>query len=182
MFKKHLSPIVGFTLIELLVVMAIIAILSALSLMGLSAARKAARDTRRKNDLGQYRAALEVWSQNNGLKFPNGSSYDINNGRNYGIGSATLCAQAGSSVASSSLWPNRYIPACINDPVGGFSDYCTLENYNYCYVPNIQSNPGNATAYYLIAKLEGGGFWVICSNGKAGKRDLILPIVLDCPL
>ncbi len=60
----------AFTLIELLVVIAIIGILAALILLSLRTARAKARDARRKSDLRQIKAALELYSSDNSENFP----------------------------------------------------------------------------------------------------------------
>lgn len=51
----------GFTLVELLVVVAIIGILVAISLAAFSQTKKNARDLKRKSDLEQIRASIEVY-------------------------------------------------------------------------------------------------------------------------
>lgn len=51
----------GFTLIELLVVISIIAVLSVMGLVSYQNATRTARDGRRKGDLSQTRAALELY-------------------------------------------------------------------------------------------------------------------------
>ncbi len=51
----------GFTLIELLVAATIVIILSAIGFVSFSAAGKTARDGKRKADLEQVRAALEIY-------------------------------------------------------------------------------------------------------------------------
>ena len=56
----------GFTLIELLVTMTIIAVLAGLSLISFDSARKSSRDSKRKTDLEQMRAALEMYRADNG--------------------------------------------------------------------------------------------------------------------
>ena len=56
--RPNLADSKGFTLIELLVVIAIIAILAALILAALTSAQKGARDSQRRNDIGQYHKAL----------------------------------------------------------------------------------------------------------------------------
>jgi len=51
----------GFTLIEILVAATIIAILTAIGLVSFSVANKQARDAKRKADMEQVRAALEIY-------------------------------------------------------------------------------------------------------------------------
>lgn len=55
----------GFTLLEMLVVIGIIAILVTLGFSSYSTVQKSARDAKRKSDLEQIRAALEMYSTNN---------------------------------------------------------------------------------------------------------------------
>ena len=56
----------AFTLIEILISIAVIGVLTTLVLASLSGSRERARDTRRKQDLQQMRAALEVYYNTNG--------------------------------------------------------------------------------------------------------------------
>lgn len=56
----------GFTLIELLVTMTIVAVLAALALVSLQGSRKGARDAKRKADLEEIRAALEMYRADRG--------------------------------------------------------------------------------------------------------------------
>lgn len=58
--KKFLNKS-GFTLIELLVVITVIGILATLIIANFSSARSRARDTRRKSDLQQIKAALRLY-------------------------------------------------------------------------------------------------------------------------
>jgi len=63
MFKKLLKnkekEQKGFTLVELLVVMAIIAVLVTLIITAINIARRASRDTQRRNNANSIKAALE---------------------------------------------------------------------------------------------------------------------------
>ena len=134
----------GFTLIELLVVISIIGILAGLTLTGFSVARKNARDTQRKSDLGQYRVALEAYASANGSKYP----LDTYNGNSY---SANGIFATGPIIAA-------YLPAIINDPVN-------TTTYRYFYF-----GAADGLTYKLVAGLlETGGYWIICSSGRAGK-------------
>ncbi len=57
----------GFSLIELLVVATIIIVLTTIGLVSYQIANVRARDTKRKADLEQIRAALEMYRTENGL-------------------------------------------------------------------------------------------------------------------
>ncbi len=157
----------GFTLIELLVVISIIGILAALTLTGFSAARKNARDTQRKSDLGQYRVALEAYSSTNGGKYP------------YNACPAATCT--GNSYANSGIFGNaansplvpEYLPTHIEDPTN------VLLTYNYVY---YQDTNTSGLEYKLFAGLETGGYWEICSSGKAGKFSTLPPASSTCDL
>ncbi|MCL4359664.1 type II secretion system protein GspG [Patescibacteria group bacterium] len=63
----------GFTLIELLVVIAIITIIVSISLVSYSSITKRSRDAKRKADIQQMRAALEMYRTDNG-SYPNTGS------------------------------------------------------------------------------------------------------------
>jgi len=60
--KKH----TGFTLIELLVATTIIAVLIAIGTVSYSSVNRKSRDTKRKSDIEQVRAALEMFRADNG--------------------------------------------------------------------------------------------------------------------
>lgn len=61
----------GFTLIEILVVATVIGLLSAVAATSYNTLNKNSRDSRRKSDLEQIRAALEMYRSNNvGSTYP----------------------------------------------------------------------------------------------------------------
>lgn len=136
----------GFTLIEILVVISIIGVLAALSLTGLGAARKNARDATRKSDLAQYKLALEGYASNNNGIYPT-SSY---NGNSLSAGTG-IFGTAGPII-------NEYLPTKIDDPTN-------TATYRYLYYAAT-----DGLTYKLFAPLETGGYWMLCSEGKAGKN------------
>lgn len=141
----------GFTLIELLVVMSIIGILAALAMTGFTAARKNARDTQRKSDLGQYRIALEAYSANNGGKYPGRMEREAHRGD-------CICYDL-----------SNYLVSCPQDAMSGKTG---ADGYPYDYYYESDSASGGvatATKWLLWAQLETGGYWEICSDGKIGK-------------
>lgn len=135
----------GFTLIEILVVMSIIGILAALTLTGFGAARKNARDTTRKSDLAQYKLALEGYSSNNIGLYPS-NAWDSDSNSANGI-----FATAGPLIPG-------YLPTRINDPTN-----TTVYHYHYY-------GAADGVTYKLFAQMETTGWWLVCSNGKTGKR------------
>ncbi|HUW21038.1 MAG TPA: type II secretion system protein [Candidatus Bathyarchaeia archaeon] len=134
----------GFTLIELLVVISIIGILMALALTGMGGARKNARDTQRKSDIGQYAAAIEGYAGDNSGRYPNQAG-DSNTSGGTGIFDAA------------GLIIDEYMTSRIDDPINTAS-------YRYEYYIDA-----TYTIYKLRATLETGGWWETCSNGKSGK-------------
>lgn len=74
MLKLNIKNQLGFSLIELLVAATIIALLSAVGLVSYVNANKSARDARRKSDLEQVRAGIELYRSSEGT-YPSSSSY-----------------------------------------------------------------------------------------------------------
>jgi len=147
----------GFTLIELLIVMSIIGILAALTLTGFGAARKNARDTTRKSDLNQYKLALEAYASNNKGLYPYGvcvSGLIVICSGNSNTGDGIFGSDAVSAIV------NEYLPTQIEDPVDS-------PTYRYRYWEGTAAD--NGIEYKLVANLETGGVWMLCSSGKAGK-------------
>jgi general secretion pathway protein G len=128
----------GFTFIEILVVLTIIAVLTAVGVTNYRVANQKARDGKRKADLEQIRAALELYRTDQatypatldfgGSLSAGGSTYmevipdDSTSGYNYSYSSDTntysLCAYLERTEASD--------PSC---PAGSLN--CGLANCNY---------------------------------------------------
>jgi prepilin-type N-terminal cleavage/methylation domain len=65
--KNKISKFKSFTLIEILVVATIIALLASGGVVVYTQLNRASRDAKRKTDLEQIRAALEMYRSNNGI-------------------------------------------------------------------------------------------------------------------
>lgn len=115
----------GFTLIEVLVVVTLLSILATFSISNYSQIQKQGRDSRRKTDFSQVRAALELY-------------YSVNN--SYPV-AAGIYGLPWSSVFSDAK--GTYMKQLPTDPLGS-------KGTSYCYVPS--GTP--PTSYYLYAKLE----------------------------
>jgi prepilin-type N-terminal cleavage/methylation domain-containing protein len=154
----------GFTLIELLVVISIIGILAGLTLTGFGAARKNARDTERKSDLAQYKATVEAYAANNGGNYPGDTSCGG------GTCDGNSNAPNGLFGSSSAIIPD-YLPERIDDPSAPSTTY----RYEY------RSN-ASGSLYVLSGALETGGYWELCSIGKAGLVTGSAPTDENCDL
>ena len=64
----------GFTLIELMISVAIISILAAITIASLSGSNQKARTAKRVSDLNRIALALQMYSENNGGKYPIGAN------------------------------------------------------------------------------------------------------------
>ncbi len=135
----------GFTLIELLIVVAIISILGTLMMASFSLARKQGRDTKRRSDISQYRIALENYYAVNSF-YPNQAS---------GAGNSINATGVFSNAGPLYSFMNNNI---LVDPVNS-------GNFQYVYVGD-----NSGSGYKIYAVMESGGYWEICSNGKAGNE------------
>ncbi len=132
----------GFTLIELLVVILIIAVLSSVGLVSYRSANQRARDAKRKADVEQIRAALEMYKADAG-------SYPIS--LTFG-GSLTYTPPTGSSITY--LNPIPHDPQCDNNPTGrcSFHDKCANGRMDYCYEPLWKDS--KVVGYYIRVDTE----------------------------
>lgn len=119
----------GFTLIELMVSIAIIAILAAVGLVVYSTAQKTGRVSKRLQDLGAIRTAIELFRSTNGFypSLPTGTA----------SAGTFVCVDA--LVGPSSLDPT-YITAVPNDPIQSGNTNC------YQYTSNQIAAAANSTA------------------------------------
>ncbi|PIR58360.1 MAG: hypothetical protein COU70_01305, partial [Parcubacteria group bacterium CG10_big_fil_rev_8_21_14_0_10_35_15] len=69
----------GFTLVEILVVVTIIGLLTSIAAVSYSQFLKQSRDAKRKADLEQIRAALEMYRSNNDAYYPGTMTGDCTN-------------------------------------------------------------------------------------------------------
>ncbi len=88
----------GFTLLEVLVSATIIAVLTAIGIVSYSSVNKRSRDVKRKSDLEQIRAALEMYRSDNS-QYPDAGSESVTSAQDL---SATLVS--------------TYIPTIPSDP------------------------------------------------------------------
>jgi len=115
----------GFTLIEVLIVVSLLSILATFSISNYSQIQKQGRDSKRKTDLAQVKAALELY-------------YSVNN--SYPSAAGTFGLPWGSIFFDAQ---GTYMKQLPTDPLGS-------SGTSYCYVP-IGVLPAS---YYLYAKLE----------------------------
>ncbi len=102
----------GFTLIEILVVTTIIALLTSAAVVSYSQIGKQSRDGKRKADLEQIRAALEMYRSNNS------NGYYIVSG-SYNSNCASFTGLSG------------YISSMPSDPKSGYNYSCNITQTNY---------------------------------------------------
>lgn len=154
LIKMKVKKNFGFTLIEILVVISIMGILLAFATNQYTQAERQARDSQRKSDLNQYRVALENYASANNGSYP--EVICLLSGEHHNIGPEDgLCPVSVPLTNPVKQFAEVYLSgSCLNDVREDESYY-----YFYC---------SNKTNYSLGAKLETGGFYEVCSNGKSG--------------
>jgi len=144
----------GFTLIELLVVISIIGILASIAMVSYSGTQKQTRDTQRKSDLNQYRNALQTFASANDGNYPGGSGESEDNESIFIVGGTLI---------------PTFMSSKIPDPL---EDQDVCDGTQTCtYIYQSSSSTPLALEFVLYARLETGGAWEVCSNGKSGKTD-----------
>jgi len=142
---------------ELLVTIAVIGVLSSFVIVASTGQIAKARDVQRQSDLNQYRIALENYATKNG-----GYPVKTTNGGPAWIFLCQFKLQT----------PISYMTSCPQDPI-----YSSDNTYWYAY--QTENSPSLASNYLLSAHLEKGGYWYVCSNGKAGPI-ATYPVTADC--
>lgn len=107
--KKRINN--GFTMVELLIVIVLIGILISISFTGYVASQRSARDGKRKADLEQIRAALEMYRSDVG-------SYPVQTSSNWFTNNMIAY---GSDV---------YLSAAPNDPVSSYKYFYSQSSPN----------------------------------------------------
>ncbi len=123
----------GFSLVELLITVSIIAILISMGIASYATINKQSRDTKRKGDLEQIRASLEMYRANNG-SYPS-------------AGTGSWIAASSATDALVGLTPflvSTYIPVVPTDPKSA---------QMYMYIATNASS-GNYYGYCVSAQME----------------------------
>jgi general secretion pathway protein G len=151
----------GFTFIEILVVTIIIGILASVVMVSYVNTSRLTRDSRRKKDLANLQAALEIYKANTG-SYPDHIS----------------CASSATWPGCGSPWipglDDNYVSEMPSDPkenVTGFIGNGSADTYTYNY---IQISP---SSYRLLARLENANDASINGSqyGYSGVRIYVVP-------
>jgi len=155
----------GFTLIELLVVISILGILAGLVISNVQGVRERARDSQRKNDLGQIKDALRIYKNDYGI-YPAASSGQIVGcgtvatptacswGSEFTRGSTTYMKELPQDPSSTPTTPLVY--TYENPDPDSFTLYALLENESDSDIGKSQARcgitgQGLTTRYYVCS-------------------------------
>ena len=131
----------GFTIIELLVTTVLIAILSSVGFISYRNATAQANDTKRKHDIEQIRAALELYRNEHGYYPPSGAC-------------TTTCSYATIATTLTDLQTEGFISALPEDPSDNTNkpyvyqslNYLTSHHYGYCVATKLDTDPSQTTS------------------------------------
>jgi prepilin-type N-terminal cleavage/methylation domain-containing protein len=151
----------GFTLIELVMVMSIIGVLAGALVLIIPRGTERARDTQRKSDLSQYRAALELFANKNNGYYPVRPQIEV-------VDSAFCVDDLGLTAGM-----------CPQDPRDGSANCNGSVVCRYYYQSNNQgcgdAGSACATGYVMWTGLEmpsdaeNTDYYVVCSDGRSGE-------------
>lgn len=139
LFSKKGGAGGGFTLVELLVVMAIIAVLITLIIAAITIARRASRDTQRRDNMSAVKGALEDYYARRKM-YPGGTTW------------TTV-----SSLALSDADFSRSVPDTIKDPQSDTALKSLTDSsitQRYCYRRTDSAGNANTSKYQLWLRTE----------------------------
>jgi len=133
----------GFTLVELLVVVAIIVILSTVGIASYQGATKSGRDGKRKGDLSQVQAALELYR----------SQYSTYPGGNY---SAMI------GILSNAKYISNPTPQDPKGASNGYTYTVGVPASTYTLCANIEdTTKGNSTSNTQLTNSASGSYYCV---------------------
>lgn len=154
------SKKIGFTLIELLVVISIITVIVTLTMPNLFSARQRARDSKRKEELHQFKSALRLY-YNDYNSSPEGAG---------GYSTFKGCKSDGKQ--------NCPCSTTVDFAAGGDTDGC--DTVYLRKVPGDFGNPGNvAINYYMVT--GGDDFRIVVELENASDPDIAMSQA-RCPI
>lgn len=132
----------AFTMIEILVVVTIIGVLVGTAIISYRSLSQSSRDARRKADLEQIRAALEMWRSSEPTALGQYPDYPQDNCNNL------------NSITNFS----EYLPLLPQDPKANSSN-----TYYLC-----ESDPSSYTVYSVLESAPGSDCFVSCGDSNCG--------------
>lgn len=134
-----MKKIKGFTLIEILVVVTIISLLTSAAVVSYTQLGKQSRDSKRKADIEQIRAALEMYRSNDSSSYYYTSSFNDYctsfPGLSGYIGSMPSDPKTGYYYRCNISTTNYTIGAYLETTSTGSCGSCGTSNCNYCVGP-----------------------------------------------
>ncbi|HSW90061.1 MAG TPA: type II secretion system protein [Patescibacteria group bacterium] len=124
-----MKKINGFTMIELLVAATILALLTMISVVSFQQANVRARDGKRKADLEQTRAALELYRSGSAASYPSGSIFS------YMIG-----------TLKQSSYISDPVPVDPKNDSTYYYQYNSASGATYCMCATLEGGSGNKAA------------------------------------
>lgn len=145
--RSLLSGTSGFSFIELLVVIAIIAVLSTIGMVSYQSVAKSGRDGKRKGDLSQIRAAMELYRSQNGFYPASGGGTNATTAINTLKNAAYLSEPVPADPKAST--PYQY--NTTGNPVSSYYLCATVEGSNSGNSSSTTSITGSGT-YYCVTQ------------------------------
>lgn len=150
--KRH----TGFTIVELLIVIVVIAILASISIVAFSGIQQRARDSQRKQDLGNIVKLLAIYQSDNGnwVNTGGGASDGTGwfNGGNPTVATTLINAKLTNNIIRD--------PKCLAGEVIGCSGYIKMNcGSGIAITARLESVPSGAPLPAELSGCSNSGWW-----------------------